>query len=67
MREDSIAPNAHIEGAIADFFEAVGLIAVAGEYGHLVSQFLQANSCVDNEPFCAAYTKVWVEEDDLTS
>lgn len=62
-RDERVAPDAHVERAIAGFVEAVLGIAVGGEDGDFVAEVLEADCCVDDEAFSAADAEVGVEED----
>lgn len=62
-RDDRVAADADVEGAVAGFVEAVLRVAVGGEDCDFVAKILQAYGCVYYEAFCAADPKVGVEED----
>ena len=47
---------------ISCFLEAVLLIAVARQYGHLVADGLQADCSVNHEPFSTADAQVGVDK-----
>lgn len=63
--EESVAADAHVEGAIAGFVEAVLGVAVGGEDCDFVAEVLQAYCGVDDEALGAADAEVGVEEDDV--
>ena len=37
-------------------------VAVGSEYGDRVSAALQSDRCINDEAFCASYTKVWMHK-----
>lgn len=49
---------------VAALVKAVARVAVVGEDDDAVAAFLQADSSVDDEAFCAADAQVWMEKDD---
>ena len=52
---------------VAGFVEAMRRVAVGGEDCDAVAKLLKPDGGIDNEPLCAAYAEVGVEEYDTLS
>lgn len=65
-REDSVATDADVEGAVAGFIEAVRRVPVGGEDGDGVAEGLEGEGGVEDEALGAADAEVRVEEDDAS-
>ena len=50
---------------ISCLLEAVILVAIARQDGHLVSHILQSDRCVDDQPLCPSDPQIRMDKDDI--